>query len=172
MSWKDNLAESINNSGYTDRQISAWTNISTPVISNMSNKKHDSLKVDQFVKLRLLFKEEHEDFLYKIFGTNYFSKITKIEQTENLTPLGEILTSEYHFEELPKKELCKATGLLSSRVNYIVTKEDEQIKIDEITKVELALGLTVGTLVKKRFRIKLNTQKQYEARLKELKDKE
>lgn len=173
MIWKENLAKIINESGYSDRQICAWTGISTPVISNMSNKKHDSLKVDQFVKLKLLLKREHEDFLYEIFGKGHFSEVEKIKQPEGLTQLGEILTNGYQFEKLSKKELCGATGLPSSRINYIVNKEDETIKIDELTKIEIALDLDLGTLSKKRFsKIKLNTRKQYEAMLKKLKEKE
>lgn len=173
MIWKENLAKIINGSGYSDRQISAWTGISTPVISNMSNKKHDSLKVDQFIKLKLLLKKEHEDFLYEIFGKGHFSNVKKIKQPEKTTPLGKILTNEYHFESLPKKELSKSTGLPSSRINYIVSEEDETVKIEELTKIELAVGISLGTLSKKRFsKIKLNTKTQYETKLKELRDKE
>lgn len=169
--WKENLANTINDSGYSDRQICAWTGISTPVVSNMSNQKHDSLKADQFVKLRLLLNKDHEEFVYQIFGKEYFSDISKIEKPEKLTQIGAILTNQYFYERLPKKELSKATGLTSQRINYIVENEDETVKIDEVTKIELALGLTLGTIVKKRFsKIKLNSQRQYEAALKKLKD--
>lgn len=171
MSWKGNLAKIINESGYSDRQIFAWTGISTPVISNMSNQKHDSLKVDQFIKLKLLFKKDHEDFVYEIFGKQYFSSVRKVDGPDKLTKLGKILTDQYSYEKLPKKELSRATGLPSSRINYIVEEEDETVKIDELTKIELALELPLGTLVKKRFsKIKLNTQRQYEAALKKLKE--
>lgn len=171
MSWKENLSKAINESGYSDRQIHAWTGISTPVLSNMRNQKHDSLKVEQFVKLKLLFKREHEKFVYEIFGKEYFSEVTTIEKPSELTKIGEILTNQYYYEMLPKKELSKATGLTSQRLNYIIEQEDETIKIDELTKIELALHLLLGTLVKKRFsKIKLNTQRQYEATLKKLKE--
>jgi DNA-binding Xre family transcriptional regulator len=171
MNWKKNLAKTINKSGYSDRQISAWTGISTPVISNMSNEKQESLRIDQFIKLKLLFKKDHEQFVYEIFGKGYFSEVTKIEQSGTLTQLGIILTNQYYYERLPKKELSKATGLTSQRINYIIEEEDETIKIDELTKIELALDLPVGTLAKKRFsRIKLNTQRQYELGLKKLKE--
>lgn len=171
MSWKENLAKAITESGYSNRQIHAWTGISTPVLSNMSNQKHDSLKVEQFVKLKLLFKKDHEKFVYEIFGEESFADVATIEQSEKLTLLGEILTKQYHYEKLPKKELSRATGLTSQRLNYIMEEEDETIKIDEITKIELALDLTLGTLVNKRFaKIKLNTQRQYEAALKKLKE--
>lgn len=171
MSWKENLAKAITESGYSNRQIHAWTGISTPVLSNMSNQKHDSLKVEQFVKLKLLFKKDHEKFVYEIFGEEYFSGVTPIEKPVELTTLGEILTAQYYYERLPKKEVSKSTGLTSQRLNYIIEEEDETIKIDELTKIELALALPIGTLVKKRFpRIKLNTPRQYEAALKKLKD--
>jgi len=50
-------------------------------------------------------------------------------------------------------------------------EEDETIKIEEITKIELALDLSLGTLVNKRFaKIKLKTQRQYEDALKKLKE--
>lgn len=171
MNWKENLARMINESGYSDRQIYAWTGISRSVISKMSNKKHDSLKVDQFVKLRLLLKKEHEEFVYDIFGKDYFSSVKSIDKTDKLTPLGKVLTEQYSYEKLPKKELIRSTGLTSQRIRYIVENEDESIKIDELTKIELSLGLPLGTLVKKRFsKIKLNTQRQYEADLKRLKE--
>jgi|SRR5690606_6957103 len=171
MNWKENLAKMINESGYSDRQIFAWTGISTPVISHMSNQKHDSLKVDQFIKLKLLFKKNHEDFVYEIFGEQYFSNVKQVAGRDKLTKLGKILRDQYNYEKFPKKELSRATGLPSSRINYIVEEEDETIKIDELTKIELALDLPLGTLVKKRFsKIKLNTQRQYEAALKKLKE--
>lgn len=45
------------------------------------------------------------------------------------------------------------------------------IRIDELTKIELALDLPVGILAKIRFsRIKLNTQRQYEISLRKLKE--
>lgn len=171
MNWKGNLARIINESAYSDRQIYAWTGISRPVISNMSNEKHDSLKIDQFVKLKLLFKKDYESFVYEIFGKAYFSAVRKIDKPEKLTKLGKILTDQYSYEKLPKKELSKATGLSSQRINYIVEEEDETVKIDELTKIELALQLPLGTFVKKRFaKIKLNTQRQYQVALKRLKE--
>lgn len=171
MNWKENLARIINESGYTDRQIYAWTGISRSVISNMSNKKHDSLKVDQFVRLRLLLNKDHETFVHEIFGKEHFSDVIIVEKPRNLTQLGRILTDQYSYEKLPKKQLSRATGLTSQRMNYIVEEEDESIKIDELTKIEIALRLPLGTLVKKRFsKIKLNTQRRYESILKSLKD--
>ena len=51
----------------------------------------------------MLWKENlAETILNKIFGADYFSEITKITKNQNLTPLGEILTKDYHYEELPK----------------------------------------------------------------------
>lgn len=171
MKWKKNLARIIDQSEYSDRQIYAWTGISRSVISNMSNEKHDSLKVDQFVRLKLLLKKEHEAFVYEIFGKEYFSDITSVEKSKTLTQLGKILTDQYSYEKLPKKELSKATGLTSQRINYIMEEEDDSVKIDELTKIELALQVPLGTLVKKRFsKIKLNTQRQYESTLNRLKE--
>lgn len=172
MNWKENLAKIIDELEYSHREISAWTGISPTVISNMANKKHDSLKVDQFIKLKLLCKQEHENFILLIFGKQYLSDVKKIEKPQNLTLLGDILRSQYYFEKFSKKELSKATGIASNRIDYFNEQEDETIKIDEITKIEIAMNIPIGTLVKKRFsKIKLQTQKQYEATLKNLKDK-
>jgi hypothetical protein len=172
MNWKKNLANAIDKSGYSDREIYGWTGMSTSLISNMSTQKHESLKVEQFLKLKLLFKKEHEQFVYEIFGKEYFSSVKTVKQPENLTELGQILTDQYNYEKLPKKELSKASGVISSRIDYIVDSEDSTIKIDEITKLEISMSLPLGTLVKKRFsKIKLNTKKQYEALLKELREK-
>jgi len=171
MDWKENLAKIINDSDFSDREIHAWTNISTSVISNMSNQKHESFKAEQFIRLKLLLNKNYEDFVYEIFGKEHFSEVIKIEKHASLTPIGRILTDKYRLEVVSKKELCKATGISSHRITYILENEDETIKIDELTKIELALGLTVGTISSKRFsNIKLNSRKQYETILKKLRD--
>lgn len=171
MDWKEKLAKIINDSDFSDREIHAWTNISRSVISNMSNQKHESFKTEQFIRLKLLFNKDYEDFVYEIFGKEYFSEVAKIEKRTGLTPIGKILKDKYMFDVVSKKELCKATGISSHRITYIIENEDEAIKIDELTKIELALGLTVGTISSKRFsNIKLNTTKQFETILKKLRD--
>lgn len=171
MNWKENLAKIINESGYSDREIHAWTNISRSVISNMSNQKHESFKAEQFIKIKLLLNKKHEDFVYEIFGKEHFSEIIKIEQKVNLTPIGKILKDEYQLEKISKKEFCKAAKISTSRINYILEQEDETIKIDELTKIELTLGIVVGTISSKRFsNVKLNTKKQYEMILQGLRD--
>lgn len=170
MCWKENLAFIINNSEFSDRQISAWTGISTSVISNMSNQKQESLRVDQFLKLKLLFNENHSSFLLRIFGDKYFREVRKIQPSKNITVLGEILTKKFSVELISRKELSHATGIDLARIKYIITKEDKTIKIDEITKIELALGVDLGTFSKLRFpNTKLNSVAKYNTLLKKFK---
>lgn len=173
MNWKKNLAKLIDISDFSDRQIYAWTNITPSVISKISKEKLENLKVEHFIKLMLLFKKDYKQFVFEIFGENYFADVSLINKPEKITPLGTILSKYYHFESLiTKKELSKATGILSSRINYILAIEDATVKVDELTKIELALSLPIGTLAQKRFsKIKLNTPKEYELILKKLKDK-
>lgn len=173
MNWKENIAKTIDISDFSDRQIYAWTNITPSVLSKISQGKLDNLKIEYFIKLMLLFKKDYEQFIFEIFGENYFSDVEVINTPEKITPLGTILSKYYHFESLiTKKELSKATGILSSRINYMLTIEDGTIKVDELTKIELALSLPIGTLAQKRFsKIKLNTPGEYELILKKLKDK-
>lgn len=83
---------------------------------------------------------------------------------------GKLIKKQYQFEILPKKELVKATRIISSRMDYLLYKDDENIKIEEITQIELALGEALGSLCDLRFpNIKLNNEIEYQNRLEELK---
>lgn len=169
VNWKEKLSKIITDSGYSDREISAWTNISPSVISNMKNKKLKTFHVEQFIKLALLFKKDYKEFITELYGGEAFDNIDEIDDNKNLSELGNILKNKYQYEVITRKSLSKATGLSPVRINYIVWKEDQSIKIDEIIKIEIALGIPITTLIKSRFKnIKINNKTKYLKRLKQL----
>lgn len=169
VNWKEKLSKIITHSSYSDREISAWTNISPSVISNMKNKKLEAFHVEQFIKLALLFEKDYQEFITELYGYEPFDNIDVIDDNKNLTELGIILKNKYQYEVITKKSLCKATGLSPARINYIIWKEDQSIKLDEIIKIEIALGIPITTLIKSRFHnIKINNKTKYLKRLKQL----
>ncbi|WP_166332580.1 hypothetical protein [Sphingobacterium chungjuense] len=171
MTWKQNLSEVIINSGFQLIEISAWTNLDMPKISAMKNMKHPSLHCKEFLILKLLLRKEHSQLIKEIFGADYFEDIRKIVYKPELTCLGKIIKERHQFEILPKKELVKATNLASSRIDYLIEKDDQNIKIEEITRLEIALGEEVGAICNLQFpKIKLNNKKDYQLRLKMLKE--
>ncbi|WP_028298198.1 hypothetical protein [Olivibacter sitiensis] len=168
MNWQKNLAQTLTDSGYSDIEIYAWTNISVTALSNMRNEKHKHLTCEQFLLLKLLLNKNHKELLEKIFGKRYFDNIKKIEYKPHLTQLGEILKKRYKFEVMPKKELVQASKIKSSRIDYVVETQDSAIHIDEMTTLELAFGEEVGTLCDIRFKnLELNSKNTYERLLTE-----
>lgn len=166
--WKERLSKIITNSGYSDREISAWTNISPSVISNMKNLKFETFHVEQFIKLAQLLKKDYKEFILELYGDKAFDNIEVIESNKKLTELGKILKDKFQYEVITKKSLSKATGLSPARINYIVWREDQSAKIDEIIKIEIALGIPITTLIKIRFQnIKINNKTEYLKRLKQ-----
>lgn len=168
MNWKQSLSELINDSGYPDIEIYAWTGIPVATISNMSNKKHKYLTCEQFILFKLLFKETHTGLLAKLFGKNHFDKIKKIEEDLTLTKLGKYFKESHHYEAFPKKKLVDATGLKSSRIDYIFETNDSNIRIDEITKLEIVAGEKLGSLSELLFpAIRLKSDEEYQNLLRE-----
>ncbi|QQT55349.1 hypothetical protein I6I98_08880 [Sphingobacterium multivorum] len=171
MGWKENLSKIIINSGYQLSEISAWTNIEVPILSNMKNLKYPNFTCKEFLLLKLLLKKEHQAFLNEIFGEGHFDKIEKVNYAPSLTKLGEILRDRHKFEVLPKKEIVENSQLKSSRIDYLIAHEDENIKIEEITKLELAFGEELGCLCKLRFsELKINTEGNYLLKLDQIKE--
>lgn len=162
MIWKINLSNIIKNSDYLLSEISAWTNIEVPKLSDMKNKKHPNFTCKEFLLLKILFKKQHVSFLNEIFGDDFFNDINSINYSPKLTKIGEILKDRYQFEILPKKEVVQNSFLKSSRIDYLIFHEDENIKIEEITKLELTLGENIGNLCTLRFPdLKINNQDEY-----------
>lgn len=171
MVWKINLSNAITTSGYQPIEICAWTNLAQSKLSNMKNRKHLNFTCEEFISLRLLFKKTHVTFLTEIFGENYFDNIRKIEYHPKLTGLGQLVTERHKFEILPKKELVKNAKLKSSRIDYTFFEDDSKIRIEELTKIELALGETLGSLCNLRFSdVKLNSEEEYQVKLDELRE--
>lgn len=161
--WKENLSILMDNSGYSDIEMYAWTNIPVATISNMSNKKHQYLTCEQFLLFKLLFKETHVGLLTKLFGKDYFEEINKVEPSENLTRLGGYFRSKYSYEKFPKKKIVDVTAIKSSRIDYIFENSDDNVRIDEITRLEKASGETIGNISNFLFpNISLNTLEDFE----------
>lgn len=170
MIWKTNLSNIIKNSDYLLSQISAWTNIEVPKLSDMKNKKHPNFTCKEFILLKILLKKQHESFLIEIFGEDFFNNIKCINYTPNLTKIGEILKVRHQFEILPKKEVVQNSFLKSSRIDYLIFQEDENIKIEEITKLELTLGEDIGHLCTLRFPdLRINNKEEYLHNLEQIK---
>ena len=168
--WKLNLAKIIINSGFQLIEISAWTNLEMSKLSAIKNKKHSNLTCKEFLLLKQLFKKNHKTFINEIFGDEHFKNIKQIIYTPKLTQTGLLFRQLYSLEILPKKEIIKATTIKSSRIDYILFKDDEGIKIDELTQIEIALGEELGKLCNIRFSyLKLNNHKDYETKMNELK---
>jgi len=171
MGWKENLSKTIINSGYQLSEISAWTNIEVPTLSNMKNLKYPNFTCKEFLLLKLLLKKDHFDFLSEIFGEGYFDEITKVIYEPKSTKLGQILKDRHQFEILPKKEVVENSQLKSSRIDYLISGEDENIKIEEITKLELAFGEDLGDLCNLRFPdLRINTEEEYLLRLEQIRE--
>jgi len=171
MNWKQNLSNIIINSSYQLSEISSWTNIEVPKLSDMKNLKHPNFNCKEFLLLKLLLKRQHSSFIDEVFGFNYFDGIKKIEYAPKLTGLGIILKDRYQFEILPKKEVVENSKLKSSRIDYLISQEDESIKIEEITKLELTFGEELGTLCNLRFPdLRINTEEEYLVKLEQIKE--
>ncbi|WP_312789573.1 hypothetical protein [Sphingobacterium sp.] len=171
MGWKENLSKIIINSGYQLSEISAWTNIEVPILSNMKNLKYPNFTCKQFLLLKLLLKKEHQAFLNEIFGKGYFDKIKKVFYEPKFTKLGQILKDRHQFEVLPKKEVVENSQLKSSRIDYLIADEDENIKIEEITKLELTFGEDLGYLCNLRFPdLRINNEEEYFLRLEQIRE--
>lgn len=171
MNWKQNLSSIIINSGYQLSEICAWTNIEVPTLSGMKNLKHPNFTCKEFLLLKLLLKKQHTTFLKEIFGEGYFDEIKKVNYTPKLTRLGEILRDKHQFEVLPKKEVVENSKLKSSRIDYLVFQEDESIRIEEITRLELTLGAKFGYLCDLRFPdLRINTEEEYLLKLEQIKE--
>lgn len=171
MSWKQNLSSIIINSGYQLSEICAWTNIEVPTLSGMKNLKHPNFTCKEFLLLKLLLKKQHTTFLNEIFGKGYFDEIKKVNYTPKLTRLGEILRDKHQFEVLPKKEVVENSKLKSSRIDYLVFQEDESIRIEEITRLELTLGAKFGYLCDLRFPdLRINSEEEYLIKLEQIKE--
>lgn len=171
MDWKENLSRVIINSGYQLSEISAWTNIEVPILSNMKNLKYPNFTCKEFILLKLLLKKEHLTFLNEIFGEGYFANINKVFYEPKFTKLGQILKDRYQFEVLPKKEVVENSKLKSSRIDYLIAEEDENIKIEEITKLELTFGEGLGYLCDLRFPdLRINNEEEYQLRLEQIRE--
>ncbi|WP_313419320.1 hypothetical protein [Sphingobacterium multivorum] len=171
MDWKKNLSRVIINSGYQLSEISAWTNIEVPILSNMKNLKYPNFTCKEFLLLKLLLKKEHLAFLNEIFGEGYFNEIKKVFYEPKFTKLGQILKDRHQFEVLPKKEVVENAQLKSSRIDYLISEEDENIKIEEITKLELAFGEDLGYLCNLRFPdLRINKEEEYLLRLEQIRE--
>lgn len=167
MCWRANLAKAIKECKYSAIEIHARTGISTTTISNMQNKLHESFLCSQFILLRLLLENSHNDFLNTIFGTDYFHETKELQIDNDLNPMGQYFRDNYHYECFSKKKLVDATKLVSSRIDYIFTKNLNSIKIDEITKLDIAAGKDIGFFSDMFFAdIKLNSDEEYEKLLK------
>lgn len=166
MCWKTNLAKVLKECRYSAIEIHARTGISTTTISKMQNNEHTSFLCSQFILLKLLLEKKHIDFLSTIFGKDYFQDVKAIEDDNNLNPMGTYFKETYHYEVFSKKKVVDATKLVSSRLDYILTKNHESIKIDEITKLEIASGKEIGFFCDMFFSdIKLNSDDEYEVLL-------
>ncbi|OOG19322.1 hypothetical protein BWD42_05125 [Sphingobacterium sp. CZ-UAM] len=171
MIWKQNLSNIIINSSYQLSEISAWTNIEVPKLSDMKNLKYPNFSCKEFLLLKLLLKKQHSSFIDEVFGVDYFDGIEKIEYAPKLTGLGIILKDRYQFEILPKKEVVENSKVKSSRIDYLISQEDESIKIEEITKLELTFGEELGTLCNLRFPdLRINTEEEYLLKLEQIKE--
>ncbi|WP_153848714.1 hypothetical protein [Sphingobacterium paramultivorum] len=171
MDWKKNLSRVIVNSGYQLSEISAWTNIEVPVLSNMKNLKYPNFTCKEFLLLKLLLNREHFAFLNEIFGDGYFNEIKKVFYEPKLTKLGQILKDRHQFEVLPKKEVVENAQLKSSRIDYLISEEDENIKIEEITKLELTFGEDLGYLCNLRFPdLRINKEEEYLLKLEKIRE--
>lgn len=161
--WKENLLMLMDNSGYSDIEMYAWTNIPVATISNMSNKKHQYLTCEQFLLFKLLFKETHVGLLIKLFGKDYFKEINKVEPTEKLTRLGSYFRNKYSYEKFQKKKIIDVTAIKSSRIDYIFENSDDNVRIDEITRLEKASGEAIGNISNILFpNISLNSPEDFE----------
>ncbi len=171
MVWKKNLSKAIIESKFPLIEISAWTNLDMPKISAMKNEKHPNLTCKEFLVIKLLLQRDHAQFINELFGPHYFRSVNEAIYKPVLTPIGKIIRTRHQFEILPKKELVKTTTITSSRIDYLIGKDDENIKIEEMTQLELALGEQLGALCDLRFpNIKLNSEKEYQSRLEILKE--
>lgn len=171
MIWKTNLSDIIKNAEYLLSEISAWTNIEVPKLSDMKLKKHPNFTCKEFLALKILLKKQHESFLTEIFGEGYFNEVKSINYSPKLTKIGEILKDRHQFEILPKKEVVLNSFLKSSRIDYLIFQEDENIKIEEITKLELTLGEDLGRLCTLRFPdLRINTEEEYLHNLQQIKE--
>ncbi|MBL1408214.1 hypothetical protein [Sphingobacterium faecale] len=175
MCWKNNLADYLKDKIKKDEissiEIHARTGIPASTISNILSKNHNRFLCTQFILLKLLFKENHQEFLNKIFGETYFHNVKQVEKGSSLTSLGIYFTNNYHYEVFPKKKLVEATGLTSKRLDDIFSTDDRKIKIDEITKLEIASGKEIGFFCDMFFSdIKLNSDDEYEVLLQKQRD--
>ncbi|RZF58573.1 hypothetical protein [Sphingobacterium corticibacterium] len=172
MNWKIELSKLIEKSGYSHIEIYARTNIPVATISNMSNKRHKYLTCEQFILFKLLFEETYQALLDNLFGKEAFSKVKTVEKDGELTKMGSYFTDKYKYEVFPKKKLVDCTDIKSSRIDYLFTNSFENIRIDEITKLELASGEKIGSFSKLFFsHVQLNSEKEYERLLKEQRQK-
>ncbi|MBL1410382.1 hypothetical protein [Sphingobacterium faecale] len=171
MCWKSNLARALKECKFSAIEIHARTGISTTTISNMQNNLHESFLCSQFILLKLLLEKKHIDFLSTIFGKDYFQDVKAIADDNNLNAMGDYFKETYHYEVFSKKKVVDATKLVSSRLDYILTKNYESIKIDEITKLEIASGTEIGFYCDMFFsHVKLNSDEEYEKLLKKQRD--
>lgn len=172
MNWEIELSKLIEKSGYSHIEIYARTNIPVATISNISNKRHKYLTCEQFILFKLLFEETHQGLLNKLFGKDAFSKVKTVEKDEELTKMGLYFRDRYQYEVFPKKKLVDSTDIKSSRIDYLFTNSFENIRIDEITKLELASGEKIGTFSKLFFsHVQLNSEKEYQRLLKDQRQK-
>lgn len=172
MSWRTNLLTILKGSKKTDIEIYARTGISTSVLSKMRNLSHNDLSVEQFILLRLYFKKSHREFLDLIFGELFFSEIKKITAPNIFNNFGNHLVDNFHYEELSKKEIARATGIVSTRLDYLTKKNFSNILIEEITCLELAITGEIGSFVDVFFaKIYLHTEEEYSQKLLDKKDR-
>lgn len=172
MCWKNNLANYIKNSGISSLEIHARTGIPTATISNILNLNHQRFLCNQFMLLKLFFKENHNEFLNKLFGEGYFNNVKKVENDIDFTPIGNYFKDEFHYEVFPKKKLVEVTGITSKRIDDIFISDAKKVKIDEITKLEVASGKEIGFYCDMFFsHVKLNSDEEYEKLLQKQREK-
>ncbi|MDR2285584.1 MAG: hypothetical protein LBE37_20390 [Sphingobacterium sp.] len=173
VNWKSNLANALKE--IEAQELSARTGIPIYTVRAITSMTHDHLTCEEFILLKLFLKKTHLELLGEIFGIGYFDSVEKIKIQSGFTELGQIISKKYHFGKLPKKELANALEVAPTRIDYLLlekkgaTHQDDNIRIDEISRLEKAFGEELGTLCYKKFgKVKLNNDKEYEKALKEI----
>lgn len=167
MSYIENLKRVLNDSKLSDIEIYAHTNISTPTLSNMRTGKYSIISFEHFSLLKELLKKEHDSFLEELFGSDYFSEIHKFQVDNGLTSLGNLFVKNNIVFNLDEK-IANASKIDLRRIRYLFNVGIQTLSIEEITKIEIASGLKIGTIatpLSKKF--KLNTPKVYQQKLKD-----